>query len=638
MSRRSYSRGRSRSRPPQNRTGIPDAGEDIIIIRVPPSMTHRISEIVGHRSPQDLQASQGPHKSDRSNQNQNSGNGTGNGNSNSNAQNGSKSENGGRPNSNAQNGSESEQRGRTKSRGPPTNGKKTPNESRSQTQTETNVDGIEEIVQRTKRTKWSNAICCWCGQKGHRALRCPGPPDQVTGQIHACAFCNSRSHISEQCKDNFDINNQKDWDNLERIMLVTRRNLPMLACTISPDAWANAKAGKIYEHCRPWTGDYALKYEAENPNYAKKYVVNRFKEDDVDLGVDPWWASPVSELRYMLTVPKPTRVVDSDFIIFRKRKSEDEEMTDVDSSRKYQRTDGAESNIDSTTVPKASSAPQPVSAVEANAQQEQRAPRDNTFDLAGSFMTNCTNCGDKEHESKDCPESCGNCGSPEHPKDDCMEPDENTCVCQPFPRHISADCTIECNSALCLGREKHRAVSCVMQCCQCGVSVAPDFEGSPPTRGLKRHPAIKCPLKRTDCAHCHEYHVTAHCPSMMTDYPEACKSKYCGIWYCETHCQNCFFNGHKRDKCPNTVIVKADQSFVLKCPASSHPEMVLGAQEHCPACRLDRVAASKARGGYKGGNRGGGQRGGHQNGGNLGKGTGGSGGNRGGGGGGTRGG
>ncbi|TGO35446.1 hypothetical protein BHYA_0158g00290 [Botrytis hyacinthi] len=99
---------------------------------------------------------------------------------------------------------------------------------------------------------------------------------------------------------------------------------------------------------------------------------------------------------------------------------------------------------------------------------------------------------------------------------------------------------------------------------------------------------------------------------------------------------NCFFNGHKRDKCPNTVIVKADQSFVLKCPAPSHLEMVLGAQEHCPACRLDRVTAIKARGGYKGGNRGGGQRGGHQNGGNLGKGTGGSGGNRGGGGGGTR--
>ncbi|TGO47651.1 hypothetical protein BOTNAR_0513g00090 [Botryotinia narcissicola] len=119
MSRRDNSRGRSRSRsqPPQDRPNAPDEEEDIYIIRVPPSMTHRIAEIMSRRPPQNLQASQSSHKSNRSNQNQNSGNGTGNGNS----------------NSNAQNGSESEQRGRTKSRGPPTNGNKTLNESKSQT-------------------------------------------------------------------------------------------------------------------------------------------------------------------------------------------------------------------------------------------------------------------------------------------------------------------------------------------------------------------------------------------------------------------------------------------------------------------------------------------------------------------------
>ncbi|TGO44772.1 hypothetical protein BOTNAR_0746g00010 [Botryotinia narcissicola] len=385
----------------------------------------------------------------------------------------------------------------------------------------------------------------------------------------------------------------------------------MLACTVAPNAWPNAKAGKVYENCRPWTGDYAMKYEAKNPDYAKKYIVNKLKEDDVDLGADPWWASPVSELRYMLTVPKPTRVVDSDFVLFRKRKSEDEEMTVADSRRKHQRTDGAESNVDSTIVSKASSAPQPVSTLEANAQQEQRAPRDTTVDLTESFMTNCTNCGDKEHESKDCLESCGACGSPDHPKGQCMVPDEEICICQSFPRHAADDCPVECRNLYYAEAPKRRAILCALQCCQCGAIALPDIPGRPPTRGLKKHEGLYCPQENR-------------------------VSKDCGIWYCETHCQNCFFNGYKRDKYPDTVIVKADQSFVLKCPAPLHPEMVLGAQEHCPACRLDRVAASKARGGCKGGNRGGGQRGGHQNGGNLGKGTGGSGGNRGGGGGGTR--
>ncbi|TGO59675.1 hypothetical protein BCON_0042g00430 [Botryotinia convoluta] len=475
---------------------------------------------------------------------------------------------------------------------------------------------------------------------GHRALRCPGPPDQATGQIVACVFCNSRGHISEQCKDNFDPKNEKDWAGLEKIMLFIRRNLPMLACTVAPGKWPHAKPGEEYENCRPWTGDYALKYEAENPDYAKNYVVNKLKEDDVDLGADPWWTDPSPKLRYRLFVPKPSRVVDSQYVLFKKRKLADEEMADADQSRKVQKTGGDESNIDSTIVPQASSAPESNSPVQTNVQQEQRAPTDNAFDLAGSFLTNCTNCGDKEHESKDCPESCGACGSPDHPKDECMEPEENCCVCQPFPQHLVEKCPVECKSPYCYGEAKHQAVICPNQCCQCGAAALPDLEGHAQTRGLKKHPAIHCPLKRTACAHCHENHITAQCPSMMTDVPDACKSKDCGIWYCETHCQKCFFNGHKKDKCPNMVIVKADQSFGLKCPVASHPEMVLGAQEHCPACHSDRVAAMKARGGYKGGNRGGGQRRGHQNGGNLGNGggsgkvKGGSGGNRGGGGGG----
>ncbi|KAF7937155.1 uncharacterized protein EAE98_001469 [Botrytis deweyae] len=427
MSRRENSRGRSRSRsrPPQDRPIVQDVDDDIYIIRVPPSMTHRIAEIMGRRPPQNLQASQGPHQPNRSNQDQNSGNGSGNGNSNSNVQNGSKSENGGRPDSNVQNRSESEQRGRTKSRGPSTNDKKTQIDPKSgnepRTETAANDDGIDEIVQRTKRIRWYNAICCWCGQKGHRAVRCPGPPDQVTGQIHACAFCNSRAHISEQCKDNFDAGNAKDWEALEKIMLVIRRNLPMLACSVSPNAWPNSKAGEVYENCRPWTGDYALKYEAENPDYAKKYVVNKLKEDDIDLGADPWWANPFSKLRYRLFVPKPIRVVDSEYIISKKRELVDREMTDDEPSRKIQKIDAAESKFGSTILSQASYAPGSNTPVQTKVKQEPRDPSYNAFDIIGSFMPNCTNCGDEEHKPKDCLQSCGACGATNHLKDNCIE-------------------------------------------------------------------------------------------------------------------------------------------------------------------------------------------------------------------------
>ncbi|CCD42830.1 hypothetical protein BofuT4_P071260.1 [Botrytis cinerea T4] len=646
MNRRN-TRGRSRSQPPEDRTNGSSTSDDIFIIRVPASMTHRIPELMG-QPPQELQASQVPDQNKRSDQNKTSGNGTGNENSNSNAQNGSNSENGGRPNSNTQNGSKNTTGGRPssntqngskntpggrpnsntqngsknapgdrpKSRAPSRNGRK------SQTNTEANNADVEEVVTRTKSTRWYNAMCGWCGQKGHRVLRCPGPPDQATGQIHACAFCNSRTHISEQCKDNFDTHSNKDWEGLERIMLVMRRNLPMLACTVAPGNWPDAKPGKVYENCRPWTGDFALKYEAEHPDYAKDYVVNKLKEDDVDLGTDPWWANPVTNLRYRLCVPKPSRVVDSEFILFRKRRLDDREMTDDDSNRKIQRTDVAESNNDSPMEPEASSAPVPNAPLSTNDQQERRDSTDDAFDLRGSSMTNCTNCGGEGHESKQCSGSCGACGSSEHTKEDCWDPEDVSCVCMPFPRHMARDCQVECRSPYCYGQVKHQAVTCSMQCCQCGAAALPDPEGQPQTKGFKKHPATVCPLKRSKCALCHGDHITAQCPSMMTDGPDACKAQHCNIWYCDTHCQKCFFNGHKRGECPNEIITKADQSFVLKCPIASHPEMVLGAQEHCPVCRSDRVKAAEERSGSKGRVRGGGQRGGHQNGGNHGGGGG----------------
>ncbi|THV45786.1 hypothetical protein BGAL_0450g00010 [Botrytis galanthina] len=459
------------------------------------------------------------------------------------------------------------------------------------------------------RIPYEEAICENCDRKGHRVLRCPGPLDQVTGQIHACGFCGSRKHLSEQCRDNYDPNDQYCRDKLEHMCLVIRNNLPALACSISPLEWPNAQPGMKFEGYRPWTGDHALEYEALNPNYPEEYVVHKKRADDTDLGRDPRWDAPKETvfIHRSLVIHPPKRQMDSSFILTRfnrKRKAaNDTEMTDDDDLKRTRREttapedgvppQGSKESITTNkplvALPKAPLASPPI--VPTPTAPPATLP---SINLSLTTTKECLNCGDKTHEIDACTKTCGRCGNVAHKIPDCIHTGIVLCVCKRFPHHLATHCNILCESLTC-GILSHMAIRCSKQCCFCGASALPNPPGSTEVQLPTVHQGLYCPLKRHGCAICRtDNHVTSACYT-IDESLSSCKAEYCGIWACEEHCQKCLFTGHTKEVCCNTVEEEIDEPSLVRCPVAAHPALYWGIAKSCPDCISEQKDAEAKR-------------------------------------------
>jgi len=194
----------------------------------------------------------------------------------------------------------------------------------------TNADAV---VLFRKNVPMSQARCPNCRLIGHWLVRCVGPPN-IWGFIPGCPWCSDTGHRWQQCSE-FPKDN---WQEIARILLSVRKNLPPLEFTIAPTDLEHGKPGMKYAGCLPWTTQFATRFHMENPDYWKTHVYHLNQKDDTMIAVDNSWSAEdyPANLQMLVTIPWEGHPVQATRPGPKKRtrRSDDPEAS------KRQRTDG----------------------------------------------------------------------------------------------------------------------------------------------------------------------------------------------------------------------------------------------------------------------------------------------------------
>jgi hypothetical protein len=398
-----------------------------------------------------------------------------------------------------------------------------------------------------------------CGS--HFLSQCMGPLDEY-GMIPGCFFCGTLDHRTEGCSNH----DHSKLEQLARIMLEERMNRPMFHCSIAPNEHQAAQEGGKYYTCRPWSADFALAYEQQNPQYWKDFKYNRNASQDEVLTVDNSWNNPSQHK----TPNKDPRAPSEKFYAYRtyfppgqsRKRGRENELVDAASNKRLdegETWDRRESR-----------------GMMRYLELYEKGEENKDAKQKGSRCDNCYIYGD--HKTQDCRWACGSCGGRDHKKWDCPN-FRSACTCHRHsPGHLMDECPIMCTQAFCdeeHQRGQHRAVNC-SQCCVCGrighwwSDRCPEWNsGVTCGAGCRSHFSFQHDLWREGKT------------GPRAEMSSRCRSG-CPRYFCDVHCQKCLMKTTEVDRHEPCVAIIEQH---VQCGREGHNCVKFG--QSCKECFPD---------------------------------------------------